>query len=68
VGIVNRRNAVLGWAVWKVGKRTAKRKAKGAAPSIEGRRPNKSLLAASGLAGAVGALAFWRKKKSSEDS
>jgi hypothetical protein len=68
VGIVNRRNAVLGWAVWKVGKRTAKRKAKGAAPGIEGGRPNKSLLAisAGGLAGAVGALAFWRKKKSPE--
>ena len=68
MGIVNRRNAVLGWAVWKVGKRTAKRKAKGAAPGIEGGRPNKSLLAisAGGLAGAVGALAFWRKKKSPE--
>ena len=63
MGIVNRRNAVLGWAVWKIGKRTAKRKAKGAAPSIEGGRPNKSLIAA-GAAGAVGALTFWRKKKS----
>jgi hypothetical protein len=68
VGILNRRNAVLGWAVWKVGKRTAKRKAKGAAPGIEGGRPNRSLLAASGLAGALGALAFWRKKKSGESS
>jgi LPXTG-motif cell wall-anchored protein len=64
VGIVNRRNAVLGWAVWKVGKRTAKRKAKEVAPSVEGGRPNKSLLAAGGLAGAAGALTFWRKKKS----
>jgi hypothetical protein len=68
MGIVNRRNAVLGWAVWKVGKRTAKRKAKGAAPTMEGGRPNKSLLAAGGLAGAVGALAFWRKKKSGESA
>ena len=66
MGIVNRRNAVLGWAVWKVGKRTAKRKAKGAAPAIEGGRPNKSLLAAGSVAGAVGALAFWRKKKTTE--
>ena len=62
MGIVNRRNAVLGWAVWKVSKRTAKRKAKGAAPSLEGGRPNKSLLAA-GAAGAAGALAFWRKRR-----
>jgi LPXTG-motif cell wall-anchored protein len=66
VGIVNRRNAVLGWAVWKIGKRTAKRKAKGVAPTFEGGRPNKSLVTAGGLAGAAGALAFWRKKKSAE--
>jgi len=67
VGIVNRRNAVLGWAVWKVGKRTAKRKAKGVTPSVEGGRPSKSLLAA-GVAGVAGALAFWRKKKNTESS
>jgi hypothetical protein len=36
VGIVNRRNAVLGWGVWTVGKRIARRKAKSAAPSVEG--------------------------------
>lgn len=66
MGIVNRRNAVFGWAVWKLGKRTAKRKAKGVAPSVEGGRPNKSLIAAS-VAGAAGALAFWRKKKSSSE-
>jgi hypothetical protein len=70
VGILNRRNAVLGWAVWKVGKRTAKRKAKGATPSIEGGRPNKSLIGISvaGLASAVGALAFWRKRRGGESS
>jgi LPXTG-motif cell wall-anchored protein len=68
VGIVNRRNAVLGWAVWKVGKRTAKRKAKEVAPTIEGGRPNKSLVAAGGVASAAGALAFWRRKKKGSDS
>jgi hypothetical protein len=67
VGIVNRRNAVLGWGVWKVGKRFMKRKAKGAAPTVEGGRPNKSLLAVS-VAGLAGALTFWRKRKSSESS
>lgn len=63
MGIVNRRNAVLGWAVWQVGKRTAKKKAKRAVPSVEGGRPNKPLIAVSvaGLAGTVGALAFWRR-------
>jgi LPXTG-motif cell wall-anchored protein len=67
VGIVNRRNAVLGWGVWKLGKRAAKKKAMGAAPSVEGGRPNKSLIAV-GLAGLAGALTFWRKKKRGSDS
>lgn len=64
MGIVNRRNAVLGWGVWKLGKIFAKRKAKSAAPSVEGGRPNKSLLAV-GLAGLAGALTFWRKRRGS---
>ena len=63
MGIVNRRNAVLGWGVWKVGKRFAKRKAKGATPSVEGGRPNKSLLAVS-AASLAGVLTFWRKRRS----
>jgi hypothetical protein len=67
VGILNRRNAVLGWSVWKVGKRVAKRKAKGATPSVEGGRPNKSLLAMS-LAGLAGALTFWKKRRGGESS
>jgi hypothetical protein len=67
MGIVNRRNAVLGWGIWKVTKRVAKRKAKSAVPSTEGGRPNKSLLAV-GLAGMVGALTFWRKRRGDESS
>jgi hypothetical protein len=67
VGIVNRRNAVLGWGVWKVGKRAMRRKAKGATPSVEGGRPNRSLLAVS-AAGLVGALTFWRKRRGGESS
>ena len=67
MGIVNRRNAVLGWGVWKLGKRFAKRKAKGAAPSVEGGRPNKPLLGIS-LAGVAGALMFWRKKRRGGES
>jgi hypothetical protein len=67
VGIVNRRNAVLGWGVWKIGKRVMRRKAKSAAPSVEGGRPNKSLLAVA-LAGLAGALTFWRKRSSGDES
>jgi len=63
MGIVNRRNAVLGWTVWQVGKRVAKRKAKGAVPSIdpETKRPNKSFVA-SLLGAAGGALWFLRRR------
>jgi hypothetical protein len=63
MGIVNRRNAVLGWAAWQVGKRVAKQKARSAVPSVdpETKRPNKSAIIATLFA--LGALAmFWRKK------
>jgi hypothetical protein len=68
MGIVNRRNAVLGWTVWQVGKRVAKRKAKGAVPTVdpETKRPNKpAIIAALGTAG--GLLMLWRKKSSDDD-
>jgi hypothetical protein len=65
VGIVNRRNAVLGWGVWTIGKRVAKRKAKSAAPTVESGRPNKSLWAVA-IAGTVGALTFWRRHRDSD--
>ena len=60
----NRRNAVLGWTVWKVGKRVGKKKAKGAAPSVEGGKPNKSAIAIV-FAAIVGALTFWRRRGNS---
>ena len=63
VGIVNRRNAVLGWSVWQIGKRVGKRKARSAAPSVEGGKPNKSAVALL-LAGVAGALTFWRRRSS----
>ena len=63
MGIVNRRNAVLGWTVWQVGKRVAKKKAKGAVPTVdaETKRPNKPAIVAT-LAAVGGAVMFWRKK------
>jgi hypothetical protein len=62
--IVNKRNAVLGWSVWQVGKRLAKRKAKDAVPGRvdDTRRPNKGAIV-SALAAAGGALWFWRRKR-----
>ena len=66
MGIVNRRNAVLGWSVWNVSKYFARRKAKSAVPS-EGSHKKKPLLAV-GLAGLAGALTFWHKRRTSDDS
>lgn len=65
MGIVNRRNAVLGWTVWQVGKRAAKKKAKAAVPTVdrETRKPNKPAIVAA-LATVGAALMFWRKKSS----
>jgi hypothetical protein len=62
VSIVNRRNAVLGWGVWKIGKRVVRRKA----PPKSG-APTKSLVAVA-IAGAAGALTFWRKRSSGSES
>jgi hypothetical protein len=67
MGIFNRRNAVLGWSVWKIGKRAGKSKARRAAPSVEGGKPNKSALAIA-LAGLAGSLMFWRRRRSSGPS
>ena len=64
MGIVNKRNAVLGWLTWNVGKRVARKKAKAAVPAIEDGKPNKPLRLAAGLATLGGLLFFWRKKKS----
>ena len=65
MGIVNKRNAVLGWLTWNVGKRVARKKAKAAVPAIEGGKPNKpALRLAAGLAALGGVLFFWRRKKS----
>jgi hypothetical protein len=68
MGIVNRRNAMLGWLVWTVGKRVAKRKAKAAVPTIdsETKRPNTPALVL-GLAGA-GAVAYWWFRRGGDDA
>lgn len=62
MSIVNRRNAVIGWLVVKLGKRAARRKAKGAVPSAR---------AGGALAGALtalgGALLLKKKKRTGSD-
>jgi hypothetical protein len=62
MSVINRRNAVVGWAVWNVVKRVGKRKARNATPSVEGGKPNKSLIAVVLAAtGAVFALVLGRR-------
>jgi hypothetical protein len=67
MGMLNKRNAVLGWTAWQVGKRVMKRKARDAVPGRvdDTMRPNKSAIAAL-LATIGGALVFWRKRRESE--
>jgi hypothetical protein len=69
MGVFNRRNAAVGWVTWSIGKRVLKRKAKGAAPSIdpETKKPNRSAIALL-VAGTVGALTFWRKRSGDDDA
>jgi hypothetical protein len=61
MGIVNRRNAVLGWATWQVAKGAAKRKAR-----PENGRVGKKAIAGA-LAAVGGALYFWRRSRSESD-
>jgi hypothetical protein len=59
MGIVNRRNAVVGWVTLKVGKRVVKQKAATVAPAAK----TKGGAAAGALAAFGGALLFWRHKR-----
>jgi MYXO-CTERM domain-containing protein len=67
MSIINRRNAVLGWSVWQVGKRAAKRKAKQAVPTGE-KAGSKGKKIVPAIAAAGGALWFWRRRRSDEGS
>ena len=58
MGIVNKRNAVVGWIVLKLGKRAAKKKAQAAVPG-----PRTGGATAGALAALGGLLFFWRKKR-----
>ena len=60
MGILNKRNAVVGWIAVKVGKRVVKQKAAGAVPSAKTGGAAPGALAAIG-----GVLFFWRRKRDS---
>jgi len=60
MGILNKRNAVVGWIAVKVGKRFVKQKAAGAVPSAK-----TGGAAAGALAAIGGVLFFWRRKRDS---
>ena len=63
MSIVNRRNALLGWATWLTAKQMVKKKAKDAVPGrVEGtKRPNRGAIIVAVVA-VAGALWFWRRK------
>jgi hypothetical protein len=62
VGMINRRNAILGWSVWQVAKWMGKKKAKDAVPGTgQYAGVNKSAIAML-VAAVAGAVFFWRKK------
>ncbi len=58
MGIVNRRNAVIGWLVLKAGKRAARKKAQGAVP-----RARRGGAIAGALAAITGLFVLKRKKR-----
>ena len=62
MSIVNRRNAVVGWVVVKLGKRAVRKKAADAVPS-----PKAGGALAGALAAIGGVLFFWRRSRSSGD-
>ena len=71
MGIVNRRNAVLGWTAWRIAKRVMKQRARRAVPgggdggsSLRGRIP--ALVSAVAVLGA--ALWFWRRSADDEET
>ena len=65
MSIVNRRNALMGWAVWTVGKQMMKRKAKSAASVVDsgGSRRNRVALGLGAAAAATPTTRLFRRRK-----
>jgi hypothetical protein len=66
--IINRRNAILGWGIWTVGKAQARRKAKQSLKTEDGSRGKAAAAAASALAAAGGAIWFWRRRSGGDET
>jgi hypothetical protein len=68
MSVINKRNAVVGWAAWQVAKRAAKRKVLRAVPSTNGPGKGRKLVAAVPVAAAAagGAFVFWRRQHDRE--
>ena len=65
--MLNRRYALIGWLAWQVGKRVARKKARGAVPKVEDGHPNKALIVSA--VAALGALVFfWRRTRDDGDA
>jgi hypothetical protein len=61
VSIVNRRNALLGWATWQAAKRLAAQRARAAAQAESGRPVKKLIVGALAAGAAVAAFIFLRR-------
>jgi hypothetical protein len=68
MGILNKRNAVLGWAAWKVGKGMFRKKAKGVIPRRSHGSGKKKPAIFAGIAAGLGGLAFLKRKRKSGES
>jgi len=66
MSVINRRNAVVGWVVWSALKSVGKQKARKARPSVEGGRPNKTLIAVV-VAATAGAFAVLIGRRAATD-
>ena len=67
MGIVNRRNAVAGWAVWKLAKRFLRRKVKKTVPPVPQAARHPKAFAAFLLAAGAGIATFLRLRKGDEE-
>jgi hypothetical protein len=67
MSVINKRNAVLGWSVWQVGKLAARRKAKQAVQAKD-KPGSKAKILPPAIAAAGGALWFWRRRRAGDDS
>jgi hypothetical protein len=68
MSMVNRRNAMIGWATWTLVKQMAARKAKKAVPATDGAKGSKgakgkrAVKVGAAVAAAAGLIVFWKAK------